>query len=68
MARTFHSLTFSFPDYDPIENGGPRLNVFFSKLSRFIHEDDNIMIPGIDPENKYSSVNPFDELVNKFKK
>ena len=68
MARTLHSLTYSFPEYDPIENGGPRLNVFFSKMSRFTHEDDNIMIPGMNPESKYSTVNPFEELVKKFKK
>ena len=68
MARTLHSLTYSFPQYDPIENGGPRLNVFFSKLSRFNHEEDNIMIPGIEAENQYSQINPFDELVKKFKK
>jgi hypothetical protein len=67
MAKTFHSLTYSFPDYDPIQMGGPRLNVLFSKLSRFYDEPDNIMIEGLESECQYDVKNHFDELVKKFK-
>lgn len=67
MARTLHALTYSFPEYDPQTDGGPRLNVFFSKLSKFIHEEDDIMIDGLHSESKFNDINPFDELVKKFK-
>jgi hypothetical protein len=67
MAKTFHSLTYSFPEYDPTQMGGPRLNVLFSKLSRFYDEPDNIMIEGLESECKYDKTNHFDELVKKFK-
>lgn len=67
MAKTFHSLTFSFPEYDPVKNGGPRLNILFTKLSRFHDDPDDIMIDGLECQNKYEMVNKFEELVQKFK-
>ena len=56
MARTFHSLTFSLPEFDPDEHGGPRINVLFTNLSKFAGEPDNIMIPGTEPEGSISNM------------
>ena len=66
MAKTFHSLTYSFPGYNP-QMGGPRLNILFSKLSRFHDEPDDIMIEGLESECKFDVTNHFDELVKRFK-
>ena len=68
MARTLHSLTYSFPEYDPLANVGPRLNLVFTKESKFVQEEDNIMIPGLKPKGKYKKVNHLDALINQFKK
>ena len=46
MARSFHSLTFSYHDFDPMVQRGPRLNVIFTNFSRFQNESDDIQIPG----------------------
>ena len=67
MARTFHSLTYSYPDYDPMESEGPRICVVFTNFSRFQEVQDNIMIPGIESVSKYETVDRFSELIKKFK-
>ena len=36
MARTFHSLTYSNSDFNPMEQQGPRISVVFTNFSRFI--------------------------------
>lgn len=56
MARTFHSLTYSYPDFEPMRDGGPRINVVFTKLSRYTKEPDDIMIPGLLSESANSNV------------
>ena len=68
MAKTLHSLTYSFPTFDPIKDGGPRLNVLFTKMSKNIEDPDDIGIEGLEPNNKYDNVKLFDELVIKFRK
>lgn len=67
MARTFHSLTYSHPDFNPMESEGPRLSVVFTNFSRFHEVQDNIMIPGIESVSKYEIVDRFSELIKKFK-
>ena len=53
MAKTFHSLTYSFPEYNALEHGGPRLNVILTAQSKFFQEDDDIGIDGFESETKY---------------
>ena len=67
MAKTLHSLTYSFPEYDPEYFGGPRLNVLFTKMSRFHKEVDDIMIDGLKSQNHYDDRNNFESLIQKFK-
>ena len=68
MAKTFHSLTYSFPEYNALEQGGPRLNVIFTAKSKFFQDDDDIGIPGYESENKYIDLDQFYELVKTFRK
>lgn len=59
MARTFHSLTYSYPDYNPMESEGPRLSVVFTNFSRYHDIHDGIMIPGIESISRYETVDRF---------
>lgn len=68
MARTLHSLTYSDPEFDPTEMGGPRLSILFTNFSRYEVRSDNCGIPGLDAVSKYDRVNVFDQLIEKFKK
>ena len=64
MARTFHSLTYSYPDYNPMESEGPRLSVVFTNFSRFQDIHDGNINPGI---SRDETVVKFKELIEKFK-
>ena len=68
MARTMHSLTYSYPNFNPRTSEGPRLNIVFTNFSRYHDIPDDIMIPGLESINKYEKVDKFSELINKFKK
>ena len=46
MARTFHSLTYSHPNFEYLTNIGPRINILLTKFSQNEPMNDNIMIPG----------------------
>lgn len=67
MARTFQSLTYSYIDYLPNKNKGPRLGVVFTNFSRFKEDADDIMINGLESVSKYDNEDRFEILIQKFK-
>ena len=66
MAKTMHSLTYSFPSYIPKQHKGPSLFVVFTNISRYTEAENDIQIPGIRSSNLSSSLE-FESLVRKFK-
>ena len=48
LAKTFHSLTYSFPSYDRQKHGGPMIAIIFTNFSKQYEDDDDIMIEGVE--------------------
>ena len=48
LAKTFHSLTYSYPGYKKKEHGGPMIAIIFTNFSKNHEEDDDPMIPGVE--------------------
>ena len=67
MARTFHSLTYSYPDYNPMESEGPRLSVVFTNFSRYHDTHDGNNKPGFQSISRDETVDKFKELIEQFK-
>ena len=63
-----HSYCYSHPDYNPLVDGGPRINILLTHLSRFVSIVDDIGIPGMVSQSFHNDADPFTEFVSKFKK
>ena len=48
LAKTFHSLTYSHPDFDFMKHGGPMIAIIFTNFSKNFEESDDPMIPGVE--------------------
>lgn len=48
LAKTFHSLTYSYPNYNREKHGGPMIAIIFTNFSKQYEDDDDIMIEGVE--------------------
>jgi len=53
MAKTFHSLTYSYPTYGLQEYNGPRICVLFTNVSKYNFQEDDIGPEGAESESLY---------------
>lgn len=67
MFKTLHSLTYTYPDYNPLTNVGPRICVICTGFSKLSDDQDDICIEGAVSESAYDMNNKFGELIDKFK-
>lgn len=70
IARTFHALTYSYPDFDVTKDLGPRINIIFTNVSKYFEVEDDEMTPGHEAvaKDKGSPADHFKDLIDSFRK
>ena len=68
LAKTFHSLTYSHPDYDSSTHGGPMIAIIFTNFSKNYEEEDDPMIPGVEASAYESNHLVYKKLIENVRK